>query len=31
MYKTPWSELVGATETLLATDGFGLRDIVRHV
>ena len=30
MYKKPWSELAGAAETLLATDGLRVRDIVRY-
>ena len=30
MYKKPWSELAGAAETLLATDGLSVQDEVRQ-
>jgi len=30
MYKNPWSELAGAAETLLATDGLSVQDEVRQ-
>ena len=30
MYKNPWSELAGAAETLLATDGLSVQEEVRQ-